>query len=81
MVVDLNKIIPQSWVELSALTAAVAATGFAFFNVNKIAGYLFIPYLAWCSFATVLNYKIYELNQPGDKPSATIEEVKEDKDK
>lgn len=66
--------------ELTALTTAVAATGFAFFNVNKLAGLLFIPYLAWCSFATLLNYKIYELN-PSDKPTATIEEVKEDKDK
>ncbi|XP_029717779.2 translocator protein [Aedes albopictus] len=70
-----------SCVELAALTATVAATGFAFFNVNKLAGLLFVPYLAWCSFATLLNYKIYELNASDDKPTATIEEVKEDKDK
>ncbi|XP_065086107.1 translocator protein-like [Ochlerotatus camptorhynchus] len=68
-----------SFVECATLTAAVAATGFAFFNVNKIAGYLFVPYLAWCSFATLLNYKIYELNP--DKPTATIEEIKMEKDK
>ncbi len=33
------------------------------FNVvNKTAAYLMIPYLLWVCFATVLNYKIWELN-------------------
>ncbi|XP_055538650.1 translocator protein [Wyeomyia smithii] len=67
-----------SFVELAALTATVAATGFAFFNINKLAGYVFIPYFAWCSFATLLNYKIYKLNP---ESTATIEEVKEPKKK
>ncbi|WP_086475909.1 MULTISPECIES: TspO/MBR family protein [Arenibacter] len=30
--------------------------------VNKTAAYLLIPYLLWVCFATVLNYKIWELN-------------------
>ncbi len=30
--------------------------------VNKTAAYLMIPYLLWVCFATVLNYKIWELN-------------------
>ncbi|XP_055630644.1 translocator protein [Toxorhynchites rutilus septentrionalis] len=67
-----------SLVEIAALTTTVAATGFAFFNINRIAGYLFIPYFAWCSFATLLNYEIYKLNP---KQTATIEEIKEDKQK
>ncbi len=33
-----------------------------FLVVNKIAAYLLIPYLLWVCFATVLNYKIWELN-------------------
>ncbi|XP_058442834.1 translocator protein [Malaya genurostris] len=67
-----------SLVELGALSSAVAITGFAFFNVNKVAGYLFIPYFAWCSFATWLNYKFFELNP---ESTATIEEIKENKKK
>ncbi len=30
--------------------------------VNKTASYLLIPYLLWVCFATILNYKIWELN-------------------
>lgn len=30
--------------------------------VNNIAAYLLIPYLLWVCFATILNYKIWELN-------------------
>jgi tryptophan-rich sensory protein len=33
------------------------------FAKNKIAGYLFIPYLAWVSFAAVLNGSIWWLNR------------------
>uniref|UniRef100_A0A182W5V1 Translocator protein n=1 Tax=Anopheles minimus TaxID=112268 RepID=A0A182W5V1_9DIPT len=66
-----------SAVEIVALTASVAATGIAFYDINKLAGCLFIPYFAWCAFASVLNYSIYKLNTP--KPStATIEEVTDD---
>ena len=34
-----------------------------FKNINKLAGYLFIPYLAWVSFATLLNASIWWLNR------------------
>ena len=30
--------------------------------VNKIAAYMLIPYILWVCFATLLNYKIWELN-------------------
>ncbi|WP_291868686.1 TspO/MBR family protein [Maribacter sp.] len=30
--------------------------------VNKTAAYMLIPYILWVSFATLLNYKIWELN-------------------
>lgn len=37
---------------------------FAQFNkVNKIAAYLFIPYLLWVTFATILNASIWWLNR------------------
>lgn len=31
--------------------------------INKTAGYLFIPYIAWVSFAAILNASIWWLNQ------------------
>lgn len=33
-----------------------------FYKVNKIAGYLLIPYLLWISFASLLNLSIWKLN-------------------
>lgn len=63
-----------SAVEIVALTTSVAATGIAFYEIDKLAGYLFIPYFAWCAFASVLNYSIYKLNTP-NASTATIEEV------
>ncbi len=30
--------------------------------INKISAYLMFPYLAWCSFAFILNFNIYLLN-------------------
>jgi translocator protein len=46
------------------LTATAAATGVAFFNIDKVSGLIFVPYLAWLSFASYLNYSIYRLNTP-----------------
>ena len=34
-----------------------------FKKINKTAGFLFIPYLAWVSFATILNASIWWLNK------------------
>jgi translocator protein len=49
-------------VEIIALLIAIALTTIAFFNQSKLAGVLMIPYLAWVSFATFLNYTIWQLN-------------------
>lgn len=35
---------------------------YKFWKINKLAGALFLPYLVWVSFATVLNYNILILN-------------------
>jgi len=34
----------------------------AFWRVDRIAGALLLPYLAWVSFAAVLNYAMWQLN-------------------
>jgi tryptophan-rich sensory protein len=40
----------------------IAATAVSFGRVDKWAGGLLIPYLLWVSFATVLNYAVWQLN-------------------
>jgi tryptophan-rich sensory protein len=51
-------------IEIAMLWLAVLCTTIAFFRIDKIAGWLFAPYLLWVSFAAVLNGAIWELN-PG----------------
>jgi tryptophan-rich sensory protein len=48
--------------EMAALWLAVAATLVLFWRKDRIAGLLFLPYLAWLSFAFVLNLEIWRLN-------------------
>ena len=45
-----------------ALWAAIVATGAAFWHVRPVAGMLMLPYLAWVTFATGLNFAIWRLN-------------------
>jgi len=33
-----------------------------FYKISKTAAYILIPYLLWVSFATVLNFSLYQLN-------------------
>ncbi|SFB83058.1 TspO and MBR related proteins [Halobiforma haloterrestris] len=46
-------------VVIVALWAAIVATIVAFDRVDRRAAVLLVPYLAWVSFAAVLNYAIY----------------------
>ncbi|MBJ6370114.1 tryptophan-rich sensory protein TspO [Sedimentitalea arenosa] len=47
---------------LCALWLAVAATMVALFQIDLIAGLLFVPYLAWVSVAAALNLAVWRLN-------------------
>jgi tryptophan-rich sensory protein len=49
-------------IEVVFLWSSVLATMLAFFGRQSTAGWLFVPYLAWVSFAAVLNYTIWSLN-------------------
>ena len=49
--------------EIIVLWLMIYETDVQFAKINKIAGYLFIPYLAWVSFAAVLNASIWWLNR------------------
>jgi len=47
---------------ISVLWGLVAATGYEFYKIKPWAGYAFLPYLAWVSLATTLNYRTWKLN-------------------
>ena len=48
--------------EIMILWLALAATLWSFWQVRKAAGVLLVPYLAWVTFAAVLNFTIWRLN-------------------
>jgi tryptophan-rich sensory protein len=49
--------------EIIVLWLMIYETYIQFSKINRIAGYLFIPYLVWVSFAAVLNGSIWWLNK------------------
>lgn len=51
-----------AFIEIIILWLMIYETYNKFSKLNKIAGYLFIPYILWVSFATVLNFAIWKLN-------------------
>jgi len=48
--------------EILLLWLAIAATLLAFRPVSRVAAWLIAPYLAWVSFAAILNYTLWRLN-------------------
>ncbi len=49
-------------VEIILLWTAIAATTLAFWARYRLAGWLFVPYLSWSSFAALLNLAIWRMN-------------------
>ena len=52
-----------AFIEIILLWFMIFETYNLFKKVDKIAAYLLLPYLAWVSFATVLNFSIWWLNK------------------
>ncbi len=52
-----------AFVEILLLWLAILATLRAFWMVHRPAGTLLLPYLAWVSFAAVLNFTLWQLNK------------------
>jgi translocator protein len=48
--------------DIAVLWITIAATIIAFWRTDRWAGAMMLPYLAWVSFATLLNYEIWRLN-------------------
>ena len=51
-----------AFVDIVLLWILIVATLVAFWRVRPLAGALLIPYLLWVSFASVLNYSLWQLN-------------------
>ncbi|WP_095415750.1 TspO/MBR family protein [Thermogutta terrifontis] len=51
-----------AFIEILVLWLAIVATMWAFFRYSRLAGWLLTPYLAWVSFAAVLNFTIWRMN-------------------
>jgi benzodiazapine receptor len=51
-----------AFADISMLWFVLATTVICFYRVSPRAGILLIPYLAWVSFAAVLNFTIWRLN-------------------
>ena len=51
-----------AFIEILVLLIFILITTLYFFKVNKLSGYLLIPYILWVSFASFLNYSIWRLN-------------------
>lgn len=49
-------------VDILLLWGAIVATMIAFFRLQPLAGWMLVPYLAWVTFATYLNFMIWRLN-------------------
>jgi translocator protein len=51
-----------AFIDIILLWMAIAATTVVFWRRSTLAGIVFMPYLAWVSFAAVLNFAIWRLN-------------------
>ncbi len=51
-----------AFTEIIVLWLAILTTTILFFKKSTFAGSLMVPYLAWVSFASVLNFTIWQLN-------------------
>lgn len=51
-----------AFADICALWLAIVATIVVFYRVNKLASWLLIPYWCWVSFASVLNFTLWQLN-------------------
>ncbi|MFO0910020.1 MAG: TspO/MBR family protein [Isosphaeraceae bacterium] len=54
-----------AFAEVLLLWVTILATTVLFWRRSKVAGLLFVPYLAWVTFASVLNWAIWRLNSQG----------------
>jgi len=65
-----------AFVEIIFLWLVILLTIISFFKISKSAAYLLIPYILWVSFASLLNFSIWQLNSQTVIPVACTMEAK-----
>ncbi len=53
---------PLAFADIAVLWLLIIATLVSFWRVSPLAGALLIPYLLWVSFASALNFSVWQLN-------------------
>ena len=51
-----------AFADILLLLALIVVTLLAFWRIRPLAGVLLVPYLLWVSFASALNYSVWQLN-------------------
>jgi len=51
-----------AFVVILILWMMIAVLMLKFYKINRVSAYLLMPYFLWVSFATILNYSIWQLN-------------------
>lgn len=49
-------------IHILILWLMIIVTGVLFYKIDKVAGYLMVPYFLWVSFASFLTFSIWRLN-------------------
>lgn len=49
-------------IDILILLLLIIINALLFYRIHKAAGWLFVPYILWVSFASFLNYSIFKLN-------------------
>lgn len=52
-----------AFLELCLLWLAIVITTVKFYKIDKVSAYLMIPYILWVTFAGVLNFFVWKLNE------------------
>ena len=50
-------------IEIFILLATIVLNAFLFWRIDRLAGLIFVPYVLWVTFATILNASIWLLNE------------------
>lgn len=53
-----------AFADILVLWMMILATTIAFARIRQVSAWLLVPYLAWVSFATALNYSVWQRNPP-----------------